>query len=210
MTLAGTYSDARGTERVTWTIASSDREGWRGRFDVTGVVRGVRVSGAHFGCLDVEEPSPAVSVNSAGELARCVLTVEVPAVLDGDSPQASHVILEFRLGAGAGEPVVRAALTVDGTEYSHEQEDILEVVLGGLARQLLPLRWECCLTCLLSDYSPAGVDLMGIRCHRGVRSRYLAVRSKQDYWGVPVTEEVPEFYRCTSYEPRVPGTGYRG
>ena len=33
---------------------------------------------------------------------------------------------------------------------------------------------------------------------------------KADYWGVPVTEEVPEFYRCDSYEPRIPGTGYRG
>jgi hypothetical protein len=210
MTLPGAYSDALGSEPVTWTIASSGREGWKGRFEVTGVVRGVRVSGAHFGSLEVEEPSQAVSVNSAGELTQCVLTVEVPAVVDGDASKPSRLILEFRLGAGTGEPVVRAALTADGTEYSHEQEEILEVVLGELTRQLLPLRWECCLTCLLSDYNPGGVDLMGMSCHRGARSRYLAVRSKRDYWGVPVTEDVPEFYRCASYEPRVPGTGYRG
>ena len=28
--------------------------------------------------------------------------------------------------------------------------------------------------------------------------------------GETVTEEVPEFYHCDSYEPRIPGTGYRG
>jgi hypothetical protein len=210
MTLTGTYSDTLGTEPVTWTIASSEREGWKGRFEVSGVVRGVRVSGTHFGSLEVEEPSHTVVVNSAGELTRCVITVEVPAVVDGDASESSCLILEFRLGADAREPVVRATLTADGTGYSHEQEEILESVLGELARKLLPLRWECCLTCLLSDYDPAGVDLMGMRCHRGARSRYLAVRSKREYWSVPVTEEVPEFYRCTSYEPRMPGTGYRG
>lgn len=45
-----------------------------------------------------------------------------------------------------------------------------------------------------------------IRCHRGALSQYLAVRSKGDYREVPVTEEVPEFYRCPSYEPRRQGT----
>jgi hypothetical protein len=101
-------------------------------------------------------------------------------------------------------------MALHGAEYGVEREEVLEIVLGDLSRQIEPLRWECCLTCLLSDYSPAGVDLVGMRCHRDARSRYLAVRSKSDYWGVPVTEEVPEFYRCDSYEPRIPGTGYRG
>lgn len=49
---------------------------------------------------------------------------------------------------------------------------------------------------------------MGMRCHRGAREQYLAVRSKADYWGLPVTEEVPEFYCCASYETREPGTGF--
>lgn len=51
---------------------------------------------------------------------------------------------------------------------------------------------------------------MGMRCHRGARSQYLAVRSEDDHWQVPVTEEVPELCRCPSYEPRPPGTGCRG
>jgi hypothetical protein len=84
------------------------------------------------------------------------------------------------------------------------------VVLGQLAVAALPHQWECCLTCGLSDYWPAGQNLMGMRCHRDVREQYLSVQSKWDYFGVPVTEEVPEFYVCEQFEPRKPGTDYRG
>ena len=49
-----------------------------------------------------------------------------------------------------------------------------------------------------------------MRCHRDAKPQYLAVRSKAEYWGVPVTEDVPETYLCDEYERRVPGTGYRG
>jgi Family of unknown function (DUF6304) len=210
MTLPGTYSDDQGSTPVTWTIASSVRPGWDGRFEVTGTVRGVRVSGAHFGALECDDPPGDLPVNAAGELARGTVTVQAPAIMHGAVPGQARLVIEFRLGEGTYEPLVVARLTVDGAEYSQEREEILEAVLGDLARQIEPQRWECCLTCLLSDYSPGGVDLMGMRCHRDARSSYLAVRSKSDYWGVPVTEEVPEFYHCDSYEPRIPGTGYRG
>jgi hypothetical protein len=65
-------------------------------------------------------------------------------------------------------------------------------------------------SCLFSDYSPAGHGLTGIRCHRGAKQLYLAVRSKPDYWHVPLTEAVPETYVCNEYQRRIPGTGYRG
>jgi len=210
MTLPGTYSDDRGSTAVTWTIASSVRPGWDGRFEVTGTVRGVRVSGAHFGALECDDPPGDLPVNPAGELARGTVTVQAPAIMYGAVPGQARLVIEFRLGEGTYEPLVFARLTVDGAEYSQERDEILEAVLGDLARQIEPHRWECCLTCLLSDYSPGGVDLMGMRCHRDARSSYLAVRSKSDYWGVQVTEEVPEFYHCDSFEPRIPGTGYRG
>jgi hypothetical protein len=210
MTLPGTYSDGRGSTSVTWTIVSSGRAGWDGRFEVAGTVRGVRVSGPHFGALECDGPSEAVSVNAAGELARCIVTVQVPVIIRGVAPEQTRLVIGFRLGEGIWEPIVSTTLTMGAAEYGQEREETLEVVLGDLARQVEPARWECCLTCLLSDYSPGGVDLMGMRCHRNARSRYLAVRSKRDYWGVPVTEEVPEFYHCDSYEPRIPGTGYRG
>ena len=47
-------------------------------------------------------------------------------------------------------------------------------------------------------------------CHREAKVQYLAVRSKADYWSVPVTERVPETHLRAEYERRVPGTGYRG
>jgi len=72
------------------------------------------------------------------------------------------------------------------------------------------LRLRCCVTCLYSDYSPAGHGLMGMFCHRGAKEQYLAVKSKADYWAVPVTEEVVETYLCEDYVRRVAGTGYRG
>ncbi len=131
-------------------------------------------------------------------------------IIHGAVPGQARFVIEFRLGEGIYEPVVGARLTADGAQYGQEREEIGKAVLGDPARQIERLRWECCLTCLLSDYSPAGVDLVGVRCHRDARFRYLAVRSKSDYWGVPVTEEVPEFCHCGSYEPRIPGTGYRG
>jgi hypothetical protein len=68
----------------------------------------------------------------------------------------------------------------------------------------------CCVTCLYSDYSPGGHGLMGMSCHRGAKDQYLAVRSKHDYWSVPVTENVMESYLCPEYQRRIPGTGYRG
>lgn len=51
---------------------------------------------------------------------------------------------------------------------------------------------------------------MGMRCHRGAKTQYLAVRSKREYWSVPVTEDVMETYRCPEYSTRIPGTGYHG
>ena len=49
-----------------------------------------------------------------------------------------------------------------------------------------------------------------MRCHRDAKGQYLAVRSKADYFHVPVTEDVPETYLCDEYERRTPRTGYRG
>lgn len=78
--------------------------------------------------------------------------------------------------------------------------------------ELLPpeVRFRCCVTCLFSDYSPGGHGLMGMSCHRDAKQQYLAVKSKADYWSVPVTEEVMETYLCPEYQRRIPGTGYRG
>ncbi len=210
MMLSGSYADVDGAVPVVWKIASSGRVGWAGRFEVSATIRGIRVSGVGFHGLACDGPRTGLSTNAAGELDNCTLTARIPTTIADGRREDGELVLQVMLGAGRNEPISRATLTFGQDSYSHQQEEVLEAVLGNVVEQLKPVRWECCLTCLLSDYHPAGQDLMGMRCHRGARAQYLAVTSKAEYWAVPVTEEVPEFYRCNAYEPRVPGTGYRG
>ena len=66
------------------------------------------------------------------------------------------------------------------------------------------------MTSLYSDYSPGGHGLTAMQCHGDAKIQYLAVRSKADYWSVPVTEDVIETYKCDEYARRTPGTGYGG
>lgn len=206
--LQGTYRDDAGTEGVVWVIASSSRAGWQGRYETTATIRSIEVSGADFDGLEPTVPSGLLSLNAAGELDDCVLTLKVPATVR--PVDVAHLELEMELVGGTDAPRTTATWVADGERVTHTHAEILEVVLGSLADQALPRRWECCLTCGLSDYNPGGQGLMGMRCHRNARDHYLAVTSKADYWEVPVTEEVPEFYRCDAYEPRPAGTGYRG
>ena len=206
--LDGTYRDAVGSEDVVWTLASSSRVGWTGRYEISATIRAVEVSGADFDGLAPDVPSESLSLNSAGELDDCTLLVRAPATVR--PADTSYLELEMELRPGADAPLTRATLVVNGEPVTHMQAEVFEDVLGTLADKAQPRQWECCLTCGLSDYSPAGQAIMGMRCHRDAREQYRAVTSKSDYWGVPVTEEVPEFYRCDAYEPRVPGTGYRG
>ncbi len=205
--LEGTYADAAGgVEAVTWVLAPSSLPGWRGRYEITTQIRGESVQGADFDGLEPATATGSLSLNRAGELDHCVLSVRVPSRVDGS---AGMLDLDMALDGGPA-PLTTATLRVGEEVYSHSQVEILEGVLGALAQLARPHLWECCLTCGLSDYSPGGQGLMGMRCHRDAREQYLAVRTKADYWPVPVTEEVPEFYRCSAYELRIPGTGYRG
>ncbi len=72
---------------------------------------------------------------------------------------------------------------------------------------------RACINCLYSDYSPYGHGLFGsMMCFRNLKTEYLRVKSKSDFWGVHdrYEEMVQETYFCDEFEPRTPGTGYRG
>lgn len=204
--LVGTYEDAMGREEVRWTVRSFTLPGQNDGYGVTGVVRGVPVSGPYFDALEPESPTTFLSLNGAGELDHCVMTGRVSAKF---ADAVGHLDLRVEL-SGEPVPLTTATLVVGDDVYMNTRAEDLEVVLGKLATAAVPHQWECCLTCGLSDYWPAGQNLMGMRCHRDAREQYLNVQSKWDYFAVPVTEEVPEFYVCEQFEPRKPGTGYRG
>jgi hypothetical protein len=69
-----------------------------------------------------------------------------------------------------------------------------------------------CFWCLYSDYSVYGQGLAGsMLCFLKYKDKYLKVKSKDEYIELP--NDIPlvqEIYHCDSFEPRKPGTGYRG
>lgn len=204
----GGYVDHLGEETVLWTIGPSLRAGWEGRYAIEAVIRGVHVSGADFDSLEADEPTDRLSLNGGGELDDCVLKVVVPAEIR-DDPSA-RLVLHMELRPGHPAPLTTARVLGRHDTCEHTDEEILEVVLGRLNVMLGGAKWRCCLTCGLSDYSPGGQSFMGMRCHRDAGEQYRACRGKREYWGIPVTEVVPEFHVCPTWEPRKPGTGYRG
>lgn len=70
-----------------------------------------------------------------------------------------------------------------------------------------------CITCAYSDYSPYGHGLWGgMACFRNTKAEYLATKTKSDVFRIwdSLTEQVQETYHCPQWQPRIPGTGYRG
>lgn len=220
LSFGGRYVDADGSESITWLIRDSDRLGYAGRYEIATTIRGVGVWGSDFDGL---EPADATAqgvrevlhLNRADELVACVLSGDLPCVAEVGE-QLVAVVVHFELDLSQdpnlkpGSPEnLRLSTVLNGTEQT-VLDDWFEDGVLRLDEALRPHRLRCCVTCLYSDYSPGGHGLMGMRCHRDAREQYLGVRSKADYWSVPVTEEVPETYLCDQYRARVPGTGYRG
>jgi hypothetical protein len=211
-TFPGSFEDDRGTEAVVWWFEPTVRYGPSDRrVEIHTVVRGVEVWGFQLDGLEpVESGQRRLTVNAAGDLDQCVLGGELPCTLEVDGSRRPTTV-RFTLDLRIDEPKnLRLAADLDGVTVEVADDDFEQ----GLQRleDSFPsgARLACCVTCLYSDYSPAGRDMIGIRCRREAKEQYLAVRSKRDYWSVPVTEEVPETYLCAEYERRVPGTGYRG
>lgn len=220
----GTYADADSheSEAIVWRVSQykgARPPQWGSGFELSTRIRGVHFSGLSFDTLDPDDDhSPSVvglRVN-AGGLHECVLTGALPCVVEIDGELVTTAI-DFRLDltanalANVAAPAnLQLSLSV-GTYRLAVVDDWFE---GGMLKveAALPenMRLRSCVTCLYSDYSPGGHGLIGILCHRDAKAQYLAVRSKLDYWSVPVTEEVLETYLCGEYQRRVPGTGYRG
>jgi hypothetical protein len=220
----GTYADARGSEAIKWTVRESDCAtplGHGPRFDIHTTIRGVAVWGYDFDGLepvemdDVSNERLSLGAESR-ELDECILTGDLPCVVDGTGTSiAATVRFRLTLGQAARSNVaaprnLQLTLELDSGVFQ-VQDDWFE---GGMLQLNASLpegtSLRCCVTCLYSDYSPGGHGLIGMACHRDAKEQYLAVRSKLDYWSVPVTEDVLETYVCPEYERRRPGTGYRG
>lgn len=214
----GGYRDEAGYEAITWRVEGSRRREFPS-MDVFTTIRGIGLRGGDFDDLEPVDPAAAAGklrLGRAGELTGCVLSGDLPCTIATGAqrrPATTAFSLDLRPGTarppGPAHPLT-VSLVLDGITYQ-VSDDWFEGGVQCLERALPPgTQLVCCFTCLFSDYWPAGHGLTGIRCHRGAKEQYLAVRSKADYWPVPVTEEVPETYLCGEYQRRIPGTGYRG
>lgn len=156
------------------------------------------------------------SVNGPATLTDCILSGDLPCHIEVDGVPLQRAIT-FRIDL---TPLARPAdLTPNNLRLKvRPTDDAVEVLDEWFEEGIQKLeaalpdnvRLRCCLTCLYSDYSPYGHGLLGMQCHRRAKEQYLSVRTKRDYFKVPVTEDVPETHVCDEYERRRPGTGYRG
>ena len=214
----GGYQDQAGCEAICWRVEGSGRYKLPS-LDFFTTLRGIDLWGTDFDNLELVDPAAGAGqlpLNEAGELSDCELSGDLPcsvAVGGRRRPVTIAFSLDLRRAAA---PLpdrghrLRLSLVLDGV-CCQVTDDWFEGGLPRLERAMPPgAQLMCCVTCLFSDYSPGGHGLTGIRCHRGAKDQYLGVRSKADYWSVPVTEEVPETYLCEEYQRRIPGTGYRG
>jgi len=217
LTFPGRYQDQAGSEQIRWRVEGSRRYKLPS-LDFYTTIRGVDLWGVDFDGLGPVDPAAAAGrlpLNQFGVLTDCVLSGDLPCTLavGGERrPETIAFTLDMRPGSDRrpGTASLTLALVLDNVPFQ-VGEDWFEDGVQRLEQALPPgIQLVCCVTCLFSDYSPGGHGLTGMRCHRGSKEQYLAVRSKADYWPVPVTEEVPETYLCSEYQRRVPGTGYRG
>jgi hypothetical protein len=223
----GAFTDRHGTEQITWWVSPSTRRQPPGvmGYEIETTIRGVTFWGYDFDGLEPREPDQAIAAGLplsrlSGELADSVIKGDLPCTIEVDGQRAPAVV-SFTLTLPSAErgperqdpspKNLHLSLTVADQRCEVDDDWFEDGVLRlDRAARRVGARLVCCVTCLYSDYSPGGHGLMGMSCHRGAKAQYLAVRSKLDYWSVPVTEDVMETYLCPEYERRIPGTGYRG
>lgn len=221
MSFPGEYEDEHGVEPLEWQLVPSTRAGWAAGFEIRTEVRGWILSGGDFNGLEVDAPveleadtpvghEKALTTDAYGSLTGCLLRADLPCTLATHGTREGATV-HFTLDLGTpGREALELSVDVQGETFRVTDEWFEDGLLGLAAALPSGVELIACITCLFSDYSPGGHGLTGMSCHRDAKVRYLAVRGKADYWDVPVTEEVPEFYLCPEYQHRVPGTGYRG
>lgn len=210
------YQDARGIEH---TSIANDGETLRV------LIRGVEWTGRDFDALAAAPAAPpaqlALFTLADDCLCACELAFEIPlVVVDGGGGTPATLSVELRLGrprpdGGLDDEQVQLTLaSAHGRFAGAGTSGWFEDELLDIGRQLPPgVHLRACITCLYSDYSPYGHGLFGsMMCFRNLKSEYLQVHTKVDFWSVHDRAErrVQETYHCPEFERRRPGTGYRG
>ena len=210
----GFYSDSRGREAIRVSIENRT---------IGTEIRGVSFSGDSFDDL-MPATSPGTEIPFSlhhGALCSCTIEWTMPVTLaTRDSDQTAGLGCRLILGdqgqrGGLGREDLH--LTLDcktGHAAIGAAAGDFETALIAVQRDLPPgVDLKACISCGLSDYSPAGSGLFGsLACFRGNADAYLTVSSKQQIFQIwdTLTEYVAETYLCPRYQRRQPKAGYRG
>lgn len=182
-------------------------------------IRGVDFEGYDF---DGFEPLADASdfVLFGGCLCDCAMTVDLPVRLAAPAGVRPSVIrAEIKLAApddrgGHGYVKLLTLAEPEFTVSTVGRASDFEYGLLWIASQLPSgFALQACITCGLSDYSPAGSGEFGcLACFRDVKQDYRLVDSKKGIFKIwdRSTEAVQETHYCLEYEIRPKGRGYRG
>lgn len=147
---------------------------------------------------------PSIPVPVVVVVAERPRTIETTLALGGPAPSG-----------GMGRENLKLAIGLDGRRpYSAGLTGWFEDHLLDL-RDKLPegTYLKACITCVRSDYTPAGMNLFGgLACFCGNQEGDRAVDSKenlQKMWKT-MTRFIRETSLCPEYERRRHGSGYRG
>ena len=209
----GTYSDARGQEVIAFL---NDGKTLRT------TIRGVEFSGPDFdGMSPVNGSIDLIGFTlNHGELCACLLAFDVPVpVIVQGSEVLGVLCVQLELGAPApngGIDRERLVIVLEYDEHrvasSGSSGGFFRDELADIERQLPESVYiKACINCLFSGYSPGGHGLYGgMMCFRNIKSEYLQVKSKRDFFSVVGRQDrfVQETYLCSEFSRRVPGMGY--
>ena len=208
-----TFTDSFGTEE---TAISND----------SSVLR-TKLRGVCFSCTDFEfEPDSgtnpellkAFTLDNNQILTNCKIGLTMPVWIIENQRQVVGT-LTVNVGFGVRNPLFEPELSIElnceiGRFSSPSFHTDFEGALLKIQSQLpAGACLKTCINCLYSDYNPAGTSLFGsLMCFRNIKSEYLKVKSKTDFWGVAERYDrvVQETYVCLEFERRMQGTGYRG
>ena len=210
------YSDECGTEN---TIIHNDG------LTLSLILRGVEFSGNDFDSLTPSQQTTKSQLTfftlSQGALCACTIQCQIPIpVMLRELKSEGILDAEITLGRPSSNGGIDQEKLNLILHYGNERicsrgsNGWFEDELLDIQNQLPDgVYLKSCINCLYSDYSPAGHGLFGgMMCFRNLKTEYLKVKSKVDFWQVHGRQDrfVQETYVSDEFERRVSGTGYRG
>jgi len=226
-TYKGTYTDDSGTIDI---VVANDFSTLSCEID------GIQFSGGQFSDFETNNKYTAEELGrftfceipiynsdrSIKILCNCAFTIIIPQlIIDKSSNTTFDVVLklEYSLGKPRGLPgegieheYIKASFIIAGQNFEGTG-DYVEDVFDKISKQFNDkYQFKNCYGCMFGDYSVYGQSGFGaMLCYVLQREEYLKVKTKKEFAILSgEVSQVQETFLCERYEPRKPGTGYRG